>query len=437
MKFGSRQTRYYIYHFAIIAISLLVLIIFPCRVFSVDLSDDFLLEDSFDLELEDIDDPTDFSDIEIQIDTKYNEGRIDANAIESVVTLGSFNREIVGIRSSELKIDLVIESSFDVLPLGYIELSANFELRSDGNKVSPNLNLFSIQNSIGNFKWQVGKYRKGWGDVDGVPVLDVINPLNNFTDQNLPQSSLPSRWLADLAYFSDKFTSEIFFSLNRDTMHSVNSDQKNSGSELGLKSSFDIDRGQVSIYLGSLFPRAGVISVSSGKSSSNRYNILGLSAHHEISSYLLKFDIAKKLGLERSSLTGIINDDRVDAAFGIEYSPDVSDQVIITLSRFLWSDRVGSYYIPGYGGLTSEEDASSFYSVVYSKDLLDQDLKASISIGGNFNEMSFYVSGESSYSISDRTKLKANFLALDAKPGDPSFLYNGALWVNLGISRYF
>ena len=53
------------------------------------------------------------------------------------------------------------------------------------------------------------------------------------------------------------------------------------------------------------------------------------------------------------------------------------------------------------------------------------------------NGKSSYLAGESTYSISDNTKIKANFLLLGAEPNDPSYSYDNSKWINLGVTRYF
>ena len=55
-------------------------------------------------------------------------------------------------------------------------------------------------------------------------------------------------------------------------------------------------------------------------------------------------------------------------------------------------------------------------------------------IGGNMNGNSSYLAGESTYSISDYTKIKANILLLEAEPNDPSYSYDA--YMNIPLINY-
>jgi hypothetical protein len=107
------------------------------------------------------------------------------------------------------------------------------------------------------------------------------------------------------------------------------------------------------------------------------------------------------------------------------------------LEGSLWEDNSKVYYIPGSSGALLEETESLSYNVAYSRNTVDEKLNATISAGGNMNGSSSYLAGESTYSISDYTKIKANILLLEAEPNDPSYSYDNSKWINLGFTRYF
>ncbi len=132
-----------------------------------------------------------------------------------------------------------------------------------------------------------------------------------------------------------------------------------------------------------------------------------------------------------------MKDDRTDAALGIEYAPSIYDQLSFTLEGSLWEDSTGTYYILGSSGTLIEDAESLSYNVSYSRNTIDEKLNASISVGGKINGSFSYLAGESTYSISDYTKIKANILLLEIEPNDPSYSYDNSRWINLGFTRYF
>ena len=414
---------------------------FNVLAFSEEILEEDFFDDDIELELEEDFDFSEVVELEGAIleetQDQVNSGGSVFDLIQSSITFGNFNSHLSSSNSSKSKLILNMSSSPEIAKLGFLDISANFEIDSKNKEVSNDLMIFNVQNSLENLSWKLGKYRKTWGDVDGTSVLDVINPAGSILSQSLPGLKLPSRWLGETSVFIARNTFEIFFSFKPDTLHAVNSTSENSGSEIGFKSSFDIKRGQLNFYLGSLFPRVGVINVASGLSDSSRYNLVGISAHKEIENYLVKFDLAKKINLKRSTASGIVKDDRTDAALGIEYAPSTYDQLSLTLEGYLWEDIVGVYYIPGSLGTLLEETESLSYNVAYSRNTVDEKLNATISVGGNMNGSSSYLAGESTYSISDYTKIKANILLFEAEPNDPSYSYDNSKWINLGFTRYF
>ena len=409
--------------------------------FSEEILEEDFFDDDIELELEEDFYHSEVIEIEDVIleesQDQVNSGESVFDLIQSSITFGNFISHLSSSNSSKSKLILNMSSSPEIAKLGFLDISANFEIDSKNKEVSNDLMIFNVQNSLENLSWKLGKYRKTWGDVDGTSVLDVINPAGSILSQPLPGLELPSRWLGETSVFIESNTFEILFSFKPDTLHAVNSTSENSGSEIGFKSSFDIERGQLNFYLGSLFPRVGVINVASGLSDSSRYNLVGISAHKEIENYLVKFDLAKKINLKRSTASGIVEDDRTDAALGIEYAPSTYDQLSLTLEGSLWVDSAGVYYIPGSSGTLLEDTKSLSYNVVYSRNTVDEKLNATISVGGNMNGSSSYLAGESTYSISDYTKIKANILFFEAEPNDPSYSYDNSKWINLGFTRYF
>ena len=441
MTYGPKQNKILTIYFQQFLRVIVLTLSFSVWAFSEEILEDDFFEDDIELELEEnfdlFEEPGLQGIILEESHDQVNPGESVFDLIQSSITFGNFNSHLSSSNSSKSKLILNLSSSPEITSLGFFDVSANFEIDSKNKEVSNDLMLFNIQNSLESLRWKLGKYRKTWGDVDGTSVLDVINPAGSILNQSLPGLEMPSRWLGETSVFIGNNTSEIFFSFKRDTLHAVNSTSGDSGSDIGLKSSFDIESGQLNFYLGSLFPRVGVINVASGLSDSSRYNLVGISAHKEIENYLVKFDLAKKINLKRSTASGIMKDDRTDAALGIEYAPSIYDQLSFTLEGSLWEDSTGTYYILGSSGTLIEDAESVSYNVSYSRNTIDEKLNASISVGGKINGSFSHLAGESTYSISDYTKIKANILLLEIEPNDPSYSYDNSRWINLGFTRYF
>ena len=441
MTYGPKQNKILTIYFQQFLRVIVLTLSFSVWAFSEEILEDDFFEDDIELELEENFDLFEEPGLQgIILEESHDQVNPDESVfdlIQSSITFGNFNSHLSSSNSSKSKLILNLSSSPEITSLGFFDVSANFEIDSKNKEVSNDLMLFNIQNSLESLRWKLGKYRKTWGDVDGTSVLDVINPAGSILNQSLPGLEMPSRWLGETSVFIGNNTSEIFFSFKRDTLHAVNSTSGDSGSDIGLKSSFDIESGQLNFYLGSLFPRVGVINVASGLSDSSRYNLVGISAHKEIENYLVKFDLAKKINLKRSTASGIMKDDRTDAALGIEYAPSIYDQLSFTLEGSLWEDSTGTYYILGSSGTLIEDAESVSYNVSYSRNTIDEKLNASISVGGKINGSFSHLAGESTYSISDYTKIKANILLLEIEPNDPSYSYDNSRWINLGFTRYF
>jgi len=398
-------------------------------------------EDEIELELEE---NFDFSDEIYPKDADINDdknsvdnGNSILDLVQSSITVGSFNSQIFNTRESKSAFIINLSSSSEIPSVGFVDVSANVSIDTEKRNLTNEITHFTIQNSIKNIKWKIGKFRKSWGDVEGSLALNTINPADSLLNQPLPGMDQSSRWLAEISFFTGKSTSDFFISLNRDTVHAVNSNSNNSGSEFGLKSSFDIEKGQVSFYLASLFPRMGTVDINSGLSHSNRYNLIGVSAHKDVNHYLLKFDLAKKVNLNKSTFSNLRKGSRIDGALGVEYAPSYYDKWFFKLEGSMWEDSIKSYYITGSSDLLAEESKSSSYSFAYSRNTSNDKLINTISFGGNGNGNSFYLAGETTYSISDHTKVKANFLLFEAKPDDLAYEYDKSRLINFGWTRYF
>ena len=417
---------------------------FTVNVFAKDIAEDYFkldLEDSLELDLEDsLELPTEqFAKEKIQNGTLSlaNKRTPIWDLLESSLTLGNFNSNVAGIRSSKNTLTLNVSTSTDIPSVGFMDISANIGLWEGKKKFNNELMLFTIQNSFSDIQWKIGKFHKSWGNVDGALVLDIINPAETILRKKLPGMELSSRWLAEVTFYNGRNTSEFFTNFRNDTIHDVAAASKKSGFEFGLKSSYDIDNGQISFYLASIYPQKGVINIATGLSHSNRYKLLGLSIQKDLRNFLLNFDLAQKIDLNRSTLKNLKACNRIDGAASLEYAHTPYEKWFFKLESSIWENSLEPYYIPSSLGFVRDENQSLNYSLAYSKNTTDEKFNNTISFGGNGNGNSIYLSGESTYSVSDNTKLKANFLFLDTQVKDSNYFPGNSNWFNFGVTRYF
>ena len=425
---------------------------FTANVFAKNIAEDYFeleLEDSLELDLEDsleldLQDSLELPKEQFSEEKVQNGPLSLANKripiwdlLGSSLTLGNFNGNVAGIRLLENTLTLNLSTSTNIPSVGYVDFSGNIGIWSENEKLNNELMLFTIQNSFSNIHWKLGKFRKSWGDVDGSLVLDVINPSETILGKKLPGMELSSRWLTEVTFFNGKNTSEFFTSFSTDTLHSGTAGSKMSGFEIGLKSSYDTEKGQISLYLASLYPRTGVINIASGLSHSNRFKLVGFSVQKELRNFLLNFDLAQKIDLNRSTLNDFITCNRIDGAASLEYAPTPYEKWFFKLESSIWEDSLEPYYIYNSSALIRDENQKLNYNLAYSKNTADEKFNSTLSLGGNGNGKTFYLSGESTYSVSDSTKLKANFLFLNTQDNDLNFFSSNSNWINFGVTRHF
>ena len=157
--------------------------------FSEEILEEDFFDDDIELELEEDFDLSEVVELEGVIleeaQDQVNSGESVFDLIQSSITFGNFNSHLSSSNSSKSKLILNMSSSPEIAKLGFLDISANFEIDSKNKEVSNDLMIFNVQNSLENLRWKLGKYRKTWGDVDGTSVLDVINPAGSILSQSL------------------------------------------------------------------------------------------------------------------------------------------------------------------------------------------------------------------------------------------------------------
>ena len=168
--------------------------------------------------------------------------------------------------------------------LGFLEWAGNAAIANDNVKFD--LTRIHLQNSAGDFSWKLGKYRIGWGEVEGAPALDVINAGLSFSGIGLSSDELPGQWFAGVDYFANDYTVSAFVGISPEVIHAVPTTDT-TGMEVGVKISVPIESGSVSLYAAQLVPQSGVVNLDSNTSHAASYTLAGISANRSFGPLLI------------------------------------------------------------------------------------------------------------------------------------------------------
>jgi len=297
--------------------------------------------------------------------------------------------------------------------LGYLEWAANAAIVDE--VVTFDLSRIHLQNSAGDFSWKLGKYRIGWGEIEGAPVLDVVNGGLSFGGSGLPSDELPGQWFAGLDYFGDSFTVSSFVGVAPEVAH-VMSTADSTDIEVGVKASVPIESGSVNVYAAQLVPHAGVVDLGSNTSHAMPYALAGFSANRNFGNLLVEVDVAGKFGLQRSTAAALSEHDRLDAALGVEYAASNTLQISAAVVGQRWLEQTDVYLEPG--GYVSPQTSAN-YILGVSDALMDGKLSVSANMLGALDNSASVTALSASYAYSDRLEFGASAMWLGAETGTP------------------
>lgn len=353
---------------------------------------------------------------------------------EMSATVGLSYSDLGGVTDTTYAAQFDIANEHNLGSLGYLEWAGNVQI-TEGD-VTANLSRIHLQNSGGDFSWKIGKYRIGWGEIEGVPVLDVVNSALSFSDVGLSSDELPGQWFAGLDYFGNGYSISGFVGVAPEVNHSL-AGTDNAAFEAGVQVRIPINDGQISLYAAQLLPQSGVVNVASFGSVATPYTLAGISANKAIGNMLLEFDLAGKFGLERSTLAGLETGDRVDAAVGIEYAATNTLQVTAAVIGQHWLEQSQDYYIAGPSGLIATGQTSASYMLGISDTWLNGKLGVSANLGGTFDHSTGFVALSASYTYSDALKFSASATSVSAAAGTQLAPLDGLIQVGLSATYYF
>ncbi|OUS08501.1 hypothetical protein A9Q96_03390 [Rhodobacterales bacterium 52_120_T64] len=341
---------------------------------------------------------------EITFDTLPETGmEVSATVSLSYSGIGALNQ------SSAAQISLANEHSLGTL--GFLEWAANATIID--YDIEFDLSRIHLQNSTGNFSWKLGKYRIGWGEIEGAPVLDVVNALLSFGDVNLSSDELPGQWFIGLDYFASSVTVSSFLGIVPGVSHAIPATDS-TDIEVGIKASLPIESGSVNLYAARLVPQSGVVDIHSDTSHATPYVLAGFSTNRSFGDMLFEVDVASKFGLQRSTATALSYHNRIDAALGVEYAASNTMQVTAAVSGQHWLEQSEDYF--EFDGYLSTQNAAN-YIVGVSEELMDGKLSVSANILGTLNNNVNVTALSASYSYSDRLEFGASAMWLSAETG--------------------
>ena len=359
------------------------------------------------------------------------------NKLNPSLTFGSFFSNISDVSNQNYKTHLNLKSNYDLGEFGFLDFSGRLKHETKKDQFEHDINLLQIQNSSGPINWVFGKNRISWGDVEGSTALDVLNISNSILEQELPNSDHIGRWFAQSTYFTNETTTSFFISLFPDVTHSKTHSGNHAEKEMGVSFGYNLKNGAMNLYAGKLLSRTGVVDISTNKSYTNNYKLLGISSHKTYRQLLFKMDLAAKTGLKRSNLNGLSNHKRIDVAFGFEYAINNSRNLLGKFETNHWLDNKDTFYIPGLSINLVQPNRSSSYSFNLSNKFNSDQIINNIFLAGDANGNNLLIGTDAIFKFNDYLEFKGSLLSFKANINDPSFILDDSIWLNIGLTKYF
>jgi len=363
------------------------------------------------------------------------------SALDLSFSLTGYNNTILGTTTSGVSGQMSAASNFDLTGLGFIDWAATLDMPDVGTGATPvfTLERLSLQNSAGNFSWKLGKYRIGWGEVEGAPVLDVINSGLDATSFGSSSSTLPGQWFAGLDYFGDSYSISGFVNLAPEVNHTLPAAPQLARYEAGARVNIPLSNGVVKFYAARLLPQSGVVDMSSFTSSAVPYTLLGISANRAAGDFLLEFDLAAKSGLQRSTLAGLSPHTRIDGALGVEYAASNSTRITAALIGQHWTEQNATYYIPDplFGPPIATAQDSFSYMLGLTSTQMSEKLDLSANLAGSPDGSLGIIALSAGYKVSDALSISGAATYVHAASGTQFAPLNGAKMLSIGAKWQF
>lgn len=318
--------------------------------------------------------------------------------------------------SSDLR--LATQLPLGLLVYGDIELKATQYWQGDSRKPSQGelselqIEQLELQYSLAATSVKLGRYVLSWGEVEGASVLDVINPAPSPTSVD---TSFTPQWLLSTQYYKPGAQISWFIGIDPSVTeipgiplnHSVN---KEWGARIGRTGAGS----DWALYAASLVPNNPILNLATSTVSAKSYQLLGYSWNKAMGDDLLKFDIAYKQGLEHNlGETGLVLDDRIDAAMGLELN-DSLRQYNASLTVRHWLNYQTDYITPALEPVPSNQTDIS-YSLGVSGDFANDELSWSLTHLGTPNGSLMALNTQLSWAPRDALSASVSFGTIKAK----------------------
>ena len=344
-----------------------------------------------------------------------------------------------GATTETWALELKLSDSHNLGNLGILDWTGHLALQDTGTPATATATLdrMQLQNSIDKISWQLGKYRIGWGEVEGIPVLDVVNSSLSVTSIDTPSAELPGQWFASAEVFLGDNAFSGFVGLAPEVAHMAPAAPAGRDFEFGVSANLSINYGQVSLYAARLLPQSGVVELMTETSHAEPYTLLGISAHRAYGAVLLEFELAVKSGLQRAEAAGLSSHRRVDAALGIEYAVSETAQISASVMAQHWLEQSTSYFDYGPDGAVASGQTTANYLLGASNTFLDDRLSVSVNIGGALDGSTTFGALSADYSLSDALKVSATITQIAADAGSLFEGLDGAQTGSLAAEYFF
>ena len=379
-------------------------------------------------EIDEFDEDIEFDDASFEVETTTS---------LALTALYRYSRENTLQTTTDIsRFELDLEDTADWGGLGNIEWKAQLAAE-DNNGTSTSetiLKKFTLQNSYKDVSWKLGKMRIGWGELEGISILDIVNPAASSSGSSSGESDA-GQWALSADYFIGE---DILsgFSIVQPAISSqiIPLASDNTQPEFGLKYQRLSGQGQLSLYAAQLLPQSAVVNLGAAASSAQAYNLVGLSYNYARSGVLWEFDLGYKSGQERSDLTGLSTHDRLDLGVGFEYALNSTTQINMAAYGQFWLNQKDKYYFPG--GFEDKE-TNAGYQLYISKDFSNETWNAAAVFSGALDASLANQAISVEYTGLDELKLLANAYWIQANSDSLFSAYDGANGISFSVERSF
>lgn len=376
---------------------------------------------------------------EVGDDLEFDDASFEVESTTSLAMTArySFSRSNTSLTTTEItRFELDLDDAADWGNLGNVEWQGQLAAQDKNgtNKLEATLNKFTLQNSYGDVSWKLGKVRIVWGELEGISILDIINPFAASSSRGNGDGDV-GQWALTADYFIGDDTLSVF-SILRPAISSeiIPLASDNNQPEFGLKYQHPFQNGQLSLYAAQLLPQSTVIDLDAVTSSAQHYHLMGLSYNYARSGVLWEFDLGYKSGQERSDLIGLSKHDRFDLGVGFEYALNSTTQVNMAAYGQFWLNQQEIYYFPGS---FEDKETNSGYQLYMSKSFSNDTWTTTALFSGALDASASNQAISVEFSGLDEMKLLASAYWIQANSDSLFSAFYGANGISFSVQRSF